>query len=538
MPSRKRGRAAVCAGKSNFAVTTLRIKLWIALLFVLALVATPTFVASKAIKTVSAHFALSDASAQSLSALQRLTVLGYTLQQERFTHPADFAQERESYVDGVRAHVTNADRYLNNEIRLLSETPLPPERRAAAITEEMSQREQLQRIGTHLERALLSPEVDTQWEDLALAAINVEEREVKTTQRISTEALASVIWTLAGTVAIVGLLGLLGVLWAQRQIIRPLRHLWRSTQAIAEGEYAQRVPSIGTSEFRAIAGSFNVMAEKIEAAANSMRQTNDELERAVARRTRELAATNRSLERANRLRQQFLADASHEMRTPLSIMRSEAEITLRDPQANPETLRGSLDRVVRHSKLMAEIIEDMLQIARAEEPLLQTNIAPLDAVSAVHSCVDDFRRVIEADGGTIHISKSIDALMVEGDETRLKQVIRIVVDNAVCYSSEAPEVDVTVAAEDGEALITVTDHGNGIAAEDIPHLFQRFRRGSRKAGTSPLGNGQGLGLSIARSIMEAMGGTISLASQLQKGTTVSIRLPLMSEAELINGTRS
>jgi signal transduction histidine kinase len=327
-------------------------------------------------------------------------------------------------------------------------------------------------------------------------------------------------------------------------MIHPLADLWRSTQAIAEGDYAQRTPLAGTSEFRAIASSFNAMAEKIETSATSMRQTNEELERAVARRTQELAATNRSLERANRLRQQFLADASHELRTPLSIMRSEAEITLRNSEASPDELRVGLDRVVRVSMLMGEIIEDMLQIARAEEPLLQTSIAPMDATAAVQNCVEDFRRVIEADGGRITLKHPAEALTVEGDETRLKQVIRIVVDNAVCYSSDAPHVDVTVAAEEGEALITVTDRGNGIAAEDIPHLFQRFRRGGRKAGSSQIGesqafrNGHGLGLSIAQSIMEAMGGTISLSSQLHEGTTVSIRLPLMSDAALPHGTLS
>lgn len=519
-------------------MSKLRLKLWLSLLFVLTLVATPAVVSSNAIKTVSAHFALADASAQSLSAVQRLTVLGYTLQQERFTHPEDFASERESYVDGVRAHVTNVDRYLNNEIRLLSESPLPPERRNAAIQGDLQQREQLQRIGVHLERALLSAEVDTQWEDLALAAINVADRKVKTTQRVSIEALASLIWTLTGAVVVVGLLGVMGVLWAQRQIIRPLGNLWRSTQAIADGEYAQRVPAIGTSEFRAIAASFNVMAAKIEAASNSMRQTNDQLERAVVVRTKELAATNRSLERANRLRQQFLADASHEMRTPLSIMRNEAEIALHDPAARSEELRGSLDRIVRHSNLMAEIIEDMLQIARAEEPLLQSDITPFDAVSAVQDCVEDFRLAIETDGGSIAVNCSDSRLMVEGDEARLKKVIRIVVDNAVCYSSDPPEVDVAIASEEGDAVLTVTDRGKGIPTEELPYVFQRFRRSSRKPGTSPLGKGQGLGLSIARSIMEAMGGKISLASELQKGTTVSVRLPLMSVAESIDGTPS
>ncbi|MEL0252584.1 MAG: HAMP domain-containing sensor histidine kinase, partial [Novosphingobium sp.] len=122
------------------------------------------------------------------------------------------------------------------------------------------------------------------------------------------------------------------------------------------------------------------------------------------------------------------------------------------------------------------------------------------------------------------------SIMIEGDETRLKQAIRIVLDNAVCYSSHAPEVEVSARIEDGEAVIAISDNGDGIASEDIPYLFQRFRRGSKK-----VGSGQGLGLSIARSITETMGGSIGLESRLNVGTSVKLRLPLMPVEKTENG---
>lgn len=335
-------------------MTAMGIKLWLALVFLVALVAAPSIIAYRAVLTVNAHYALTDASAQSLNALQRLTLLGYTLQQERFVNPQGFARERGTYVDGVRAHVANAERYLDAEIRLIGKTNLPAERRAAAIKEELQQREQVWLIGLHLERALLADGIDTRWEDVALQAISNEAREGKATQRLSMETFRNVIYSLLVTSMVVGGLGLVTVIWVQRQVIRPLAGLWHSTRAIAQGDYSHRAPAEGTRQIRTIASSFNVMAEQVEAAAQSLRQTNEGLERAVARRTEELAATNRSLERANRLRQQFLADASHELRTPLSIMRSEAEITLRDPGAGPEILRSSLDRVVRLCVLMGK----------------------------------------------------------------------------------------------------------------------------------------------------------------------------------------
>lgn len=511
-------------------MNSLRLKLWLSLLFVMLIIAVPAVVADHALKVVRAQHARAEASSQTLSAFQRLAVLGYTLQQERYVDPQTFKRDRALYIDGVRSHVTNAERYINAEIRLIGDTALQRKRRASAIEEEVKQRQTLRRIGASLEKSLRGDKPDTMWEDLIFEAIRIEEREAKEFQRSSIETVSGVTETMQSSIIIVGIIGLLIVLWGQRQVIRPLGNLWRGTREIAEGNYEGRLPAVGTTEFRTIAESFNMMAARVRDAALAMQQTNAGLERAVQRRTAELDATNRSLARANQLRQQFLADASHELRTPLSIMRSEAEITLRNSNAKIDDLRHGLDRVVRLSSLMGEMIEDMLQVARAEEPMLQTHIEPVDVVLALRECVGDFQLLIEADGGYIRITDTPESIMIEGDETRLKQAIRIVLDNAVCYSSHAPEVEVSARIEDGEAVIAISDNGDGIASEDIPYLFQRFRRGSKK-----VGSGQGLGLSIARSITETMGGSIGLESRLNVGTSVKLRLPLMPVEKTENG---
>lgn len=510
-------------------MNSLRLKLWMTLAFVLVLVAVPGVIAGHAFKIARAQYARAEASAETLSAYQRLAVLGYTLQQERYVDPVAFKRDTELYVDGVRSHVTNVERYINAEIRLISEASLQRPKRAEKIQSELNQRANLAKISASLEKSLRgSP--DSVWEDVIFEAMKAEEIETRISRRSSIETFASVTNTLSATLAIACIFGLLGVLWGQRQVIRPLGNLWRGTRAMSEGHYAERVPVVGTTEFRTIADSFNTMAARVEGASQAMQQTNDELERAVSRRTTELAATNRSLERANRLRQQFLADASHELRTPLSIMRSEAEITLRKPDAEVNELRSGLDRVARLSALMAEMIEDMLHVARAEEPMLQTTIAPLDVVATVRSCINDFQRVIEADEGVITLRQAPDSLIIEGDGARLQQVVRIVVDNAVCYSTLPPHVEISVHEDDGNALVLIADKGDGIPPEEIPYLFQRFRRGNRR-----VGKGHGLGLSIARSITEALGGTIGIESQLHQGTTVSIRLPLMQRPEMTDG---
>lgn len=297
-------------------MNALRLKLWVSLVFVLFIVAVPGVIANHAVKVIRAQQARSEASSQSLSAFQRLAVLGYTLQQERYTDPAAFVQDRELYIDGVRSHVTNAERYINAEIKMISETPLKRKQRASEIEEEVQQRETLKKIGASLERSLRGDKPDTVWEDLVFEAIKIEEREAKEYHRSSIETFQGVIDTMTLTVTVVTVCGLLAVFWGQRQLIRPLGNLLQGTRAMADGDYNPRVPIVGTTEFRAIAKSFNIMASRVGKSADTLRRSNEELERAVARRTSELAATNRSLERSNRLRQQFLADASHELRTP------------------------------------------------------------------------------------------------------------------------------------------------------------------------------------------------------------------------------
>lgn len=506
-------------------MNAIRLKLWLTTVFVLFLVAVPAIIANHALQVVEAQTARAEASAQTLSSYQRLAVLGYTLILEQYVDPQSFEKNRSIYVDGVRSHVANCNRYIDAEIRQISEVSLQKPKRAAKIAEELKQREELRIVGISLESAL-GGNLNADWETPLFKIIKDEELETREYQRGSIQTFEAVTDTFKWTLAIVSICGVLAIVWAQRQIIRPLGNLQRGTQAISQGNYDERVPVIGTTEFRMIAVSFNTMVSRVADASRTLQRTNADLERAVARRTTELAATNRSLERANQLRRQFLADASHELRTPLSIMRSEAEITLRKPDVTTEDLRSGLDRVVRLTALMAEMIDDMLQVARAEEPMLHSTIAPLDVVEAVRGCIDDFHRVIEADGGRITLVQAPAQLMIESDDTRLKQVIRIVVDNAVCYSSHAPLVDVEICEEQGSALIVIADKGDGIPAEEIPLLFQRFRRGGRRSGT-----GQGIGLSIARSITEALGGTIGLQSKLHEGTTVSIRLPLLGKSE-------
>lgn len=170
-------------------MNALRLKFWVALAMVVFAIAVPGVIASHAVKVVRAEHERSEASSQSLSSFQRLAVLGYTLQQERYINPEAFAKDRQLYIDGVRSHIVNAERYINAEIKILSETALRRKMRAEAIEEEVRQREMLHKIGASLERSLSGSKPDTMWEDLVFEAIKVEEREAKEYRRSSVEAI-------------------------------------------------------------------------------------------------------------------------------------------------------------------------------------------------------------------------------------------------------------------------------------------------------------------------------------------------------------
>lgn len=193
-------------------MNALRLKLWMTLAFVMLTVAVPGVIARHALGVVRAQHARSEASSQSLSAFQRLAVLGYTLQQERYVDPEGFAKDRLLYIDGVRSHVTNAERYINAEIRLISETPLDRRNRAKSIEEEVKQRAKLHVIGANLEKSLMGDGRETLWEDLVFEAIKVEEREAKEYQRSSIETFQSVSDTLFLTVSVVGIFGILALI--------------------------------------------------------------------------------------------------------------------------------------------------------------------------------------------------------------------------------------------------------------------------------------------------------------------------------------
>jgi two-component system, OmpR family, sensor kinase len=217
----------------------------------------------------------------------------------------------------------------------------------------------------------------------------------------------------------------------------------------------------------------------------------------------------------------FVADASHELRTPLAVMRAELEVALRAddlPADAAEVLASTAEEATR----MSRIVDDLLTLAHRDEHRLELSLTPVDLASVATAVTTQLRPL--ADQGGVHLTvRAAHVPSVLADRARLTQAVTNLVDNAVKYTGADGRVEVRVWRADGGAGLTVTDSGPGIAAEDLPRVFDRFSRldpaRSRTCG------GSGLGLAISKALVEAHGGRIWANSTPGTGSSFVLTLP-------------
>jgi heavy metal sensor kinase len=233
-----------------------------------------------------------------------------------------------------------------------------------------------------------------------------------------------------------------------------------------------------------------------------------------------LNGTFARLEAAFRQQKQFTADASHELRTPLAVIIAEAQSTLARPRSESE-YRETIETCLDAAQEMRRLTESLLQLARldaAEETLVTI---PLPLGELVRDCVDMIQPLAVAQG--LDITAEISDVTVEADRLRLRQVIINILGNALHYNKPQGSIQVSLMVDEGKARLSVRDTGQGISAEDLPHIFERFYRGD-KARSNQEGR-SGLGLAISKAIITAHQGTIEATSELGVGTEIIVRLP-------------
>ena len=229
-------------------------------------------------------------------------------------------------------------------------------------------------------------------------------------------------------------------------------------------------------------------------------------------------------EESSRLKEEFLATISHELRTPLSAILGWARM-LRLGQLSPENSAKALDTIERNARAQAQLVDDLLDVSRIITGKLRMDVRPSDPNAFIDAAVEAVRPAADAKG--VRVQKVIDtgAVAIPGDPVRLQQVVWNLLSNAIKFTPRGGRVQIRSERVNSHLEIIVSDTGQGIPAEFLPHVFDRFRQADQK--TSRQHGGMGLGLAIVRHLVEMHGGTVSAHSEGEgKGATFTVTLPI------------
>jgi len=326
--------------------------------------------------------------------------------------------------------------------------------------------------------------------------------------------------------ALIGLTSLIAWLFSQ-SLTRSVSELHHGAQAFSNDDLNHRIPELHEREFERLGAAFNTMARQLAEHRAAMRDSNIRLEAIVEERTRALKSSNETLARVDENRRKLLADISHEFRTPLTVIRGESEIALRGKVKTKGEYQETLARIMEQADQTTRLVDDLLFIARADagEPRLKIRTVSVNGLLRT-VCSDFSARAVENE---IKLEEDLGdkEIMVMGDDGRLRQVFSILIDNALRYSSREGTVTVSLGVNDKEIVVRVKDTGIGLTDEEVRQAFQRFFRGGKAQSHA---RGTGLGLPVAKAIVEAHKGRITLEGKPGKGATASVFLP--AEAKL------
>ncbi len=225
-----------------------------------------------------------------------------------------------------------------------------------------------------------------------------------------------------------------------------------------------------------------------------------------------------ALEEAHETQRRFVADAAHELRAPLTTIRGNVDLLASHGEMSEDDRQEALEALQAQARWLGHLVDELLLLARSDAGQ-SIVLRPTDLDRAV---LDAVREVEPAQRGRVRLEE-VESVVVLGDGDRLRQLTTILLDNALKYSGTDP-VRVSIAASGGRALLTVSDRGPGVSAQDLPHVFERFYRGDPARSRAP--GGAGLGLPIAHWIVEQHHGDIALHSRPGEGATVTVSLPL------------
>jgi heavy metal sensor kinase len=287
--------------------------------------------------------------------------------------------------------------------------------------------------------------------------------------------------------------GLISLL-AARQALRPLTRMTHSAAAISAEDLSTRLPvPQAKDEVQALALAFNATLDRLAAA--------------FARQRR------------------FTADASHELRTPVTAILGQAELALNRPRT-PQAYQATLTRIQHEAERMQRLIGRMLTLARVESGRQQLTVAPTDVARLVHTLVDTVQPQAEAKGLMLTANTPA-SLTILTDADSLTQILLNLLENAISYTDEG-RIDLTLTTNADQLCLTISDTGRGIPPDHLPYIFQPFYRADPSRSQSQ--GGVGLGLALTYELAQLLGGNTEVTSEPQAGTTFTLTLPFTIQA--------
>jgi signal transduction histidine kinase len=295
--------------------------------------------------------------------------------------------------------------------------------------------------------------------------------------------------TLLLVALVAGLGAVLLILGLSRRILAPVEAVTSAVRRMAAGDMSQRVEVTTDDEIGDLARAFNNMAD--------------------------------GLARLEQLRRNMVTDVAHELRTPLTNIRGYLD-ALRDGVVQPD--KHAIDSLHEEALLLSHLVDDLQDLSLAEAGQLRLERLPLVLADLVDQAIGAFRSRAEVEGISLHTSLPVEPILVHVDPRRVGQVLHNLLQNGLTHTPRGGQIDISARVRDEWVEVSVQDTGAGIPARDLPYVFERFYRADRSRSRAT--GGAGLGLAIARQLVESHGGSIEARSEIGNGTRFTFTLPL------------
>lgn len=312
--------------------------------------------------------------------------------------------------------------------------------------------------------------------------------------------------TMVALMPIVLALSMGAAYWIAARAFRPVDHIINEVEAITDGRSLHRRLAVGESgdEMDRLSATLNAMIGRLENSFGALRR--------------------------------FTADASHELKTPLTVLRADVERAM-SAGTPPSERMVALEEALQEVARMADLVDSLLTLARADEGRFELHREPVSLGALVTDVLET--AAILGEGAGIEVRMPInEGGAVLGDITRLRQLFLNLVTNAIKYTPRGGRVELSLTREHDAAYFSVRDTGIGIAAADLPHIFERFWRADRARSRASERGGFGLGLAISQYIAQAHGGSLSVQSRLGRGSTFTVILPIVPEEAMVEAPAS